>query len=430
MSHGLEHPRRFDDLSGPDDDPPADDILLRIHPGPDGPERLLQIEGRYAVLGRGAGTDLRINDPAVSDRHLYLHLDPRGLFAIDLATRTGTRFNGRSNPTARLRAGVVIEVAGRRIEVLRLRCNHQILPNHAPDLDDPALDLLARTPLDADAPSSRPATVVLEPVRSRETAWSVESELVVIGHSTHCGISIRSPHVARTHCILARDPAGAVLVNLVGRDVWIEDKPVLKSTRLNDGDFLAVGAAGFHARIKPAPPPLDRPPASLPVIPSQSALEGWTLPAPPALESLSTEHREALWGWILSAIHACQLRILERQDEYLNSIAHLLDESRRAPEPADNDRLARIEQELALLRDELRAHPAAAQSPALTSSLNSLSRNAFAVVPSTPRPTENPPAGETNHTSAAWLLERVQELDRESQSAWRTLLDRLAGRVT
>ena len=45
----------------------------------------------FGVIGRAPGRALVIDDPAASSRHAYLHLDHRGLFAVDLATRTGTR---------------------------------------------------------------------------------------------------------------------------------------------------------------------------------------------------------------------------------------------------------------------------------------------------------------------------------------------------
>ena len=62
-----------------------------------------------------------IDDPAVSSRHAYLHLDRRGLFAVDLATRTGTRVGPDRAPAGWLRPGDRLEIAGREIEVLALR---------------------------------------------------------------------------------------------------------------------------------------------------------------------------------------------------------------------------------------------------------------------------------------------------------------------
>jgi len=43
------------------------------------------------IVGRAPDADIIIDDRAASARHAYLHLDPRGVYAVDLVTRTGTR---------------------------------------------------------------------------------------------------------------------------------------------------------------------------------------------------------------------------------------------------------------------------------------------------------------------------------------------------
>src|SRR4051794_26668585 len=67
---------------------------FRLRVGDAGSGRVVEIARPFALIGRVAGADVQIEDRAVSARHVYLHLDRRGLFAVDLATRTGTRFGG------------------------------------------------------------------------------------------------------------------------------------------------------------------------------------------------------------------------------------------------------------------------------------------------------------------------------------------------
>ena len=66
------------------------EFTLRVRDG--GSDRIVTVRRPFALLGRIAGSDVGIDDRAVSARHTYLHLDRRGLFGVDLATRTGTRF--------------------------------------------------------------------------------------------------------------------------------------------------------------------------------------------------------------------------------------------------------------------------------------------------------------------------------------------------
>ena len=133
--------------------PPADDprrpaalwadgsFRLRITDPPGGPARELLVDRPFALIGRRPGADLRIDDRAVGARHLYLHLDGRGLFAVDLATRTGTRFDGRERPSGWLHPGQALEIAGRRIELLECHVRAADADDDA-DADD-ADDLLA-----------------------------------------------------------------------------------------------------------------------------------------------------------------------------------------------------------------------------------------------------------------------------------------------
>src|SRR5262249_41152536 len=97
------------------------DMLLRVRGLERGARHIGKGKRTYAMIGRGAGADICIPDPAVSAQHLYWHLDGRGLFAVDLMTRSGTRLNGADWTSGWLRPGDELEVAGRRLEVLRLR---------------------------------------------------------------------------------------------------------------------------------------------------------------------------------------------------------------------------------------------------------------------------------------------------------------------
>src|SRR3954466_1841820 len=97
------------------------DMMFRVSGGGAEAGRPVKVSRPFALVGRAADADLTIDDRAVSARHAYLHLDPRGVYAVDLVTRTGTRLNGSGRMVGWLRPGDWVEIAGRRVELLRIR---------------------------------------------------------------------------------------------------------------------------------------------------------------------------------------------------------------------------------------------------------------------------------------------------------------------
>ncbi|MHC5544353.1 FHA domain-containing protein, partial [Singulisphaera rosea] len=51
--------------------------------GPE-PDRVVSIRRPFGLIGLANDSDIRINDPNVNARHTYLHLDRRGVFAVEV----------------------------------------------------------------------------------------------------------------------------------------------------------------------------------------------------------------------------------------------------------------------------------------------------------------------------------------------------------
>jgi hypothetical protein len=90
--------------------------VLRIT-GPDGTERRLPVEGRPLAIGRGADNDLVVADPLLSRHHARIVPRNGRLVLSDLASRNGTRVNGRAVLEAVLGAGDRIELGGTTVDV-------------------------------------------------------------------------------------------------------------------------------------------------------------------------------------------------------------------------------------------------------------------------------------------------------------------------
>jgi hypothetical protein len=95
----------------------APSALLRVV-GPDGVERRLAVGDRPFGIGRGADNDLVVADPLLSRHHARIVPRNGRLVLGDLASRNGTRVNGRVVLEAVLGAGDRVELGGTIVEVL------------------------------------------------------------------------------------------------------------------------------------------------------------------------------------------------------------------------------------------------------------------------------------------------------------------------
>jgi pSer/pThr/pTyr-binding forkhead associated (FHA) protein len=384
--------------------------------------RLVALARPFGIIGRFPDSDLRLDDRAVSARHAYLHVDARGLFVVDLATRNGIQFEDRAAPCGWLRPGEAFEIAGWPIRVASMHeAGHPITP-----------PTFTGNPL-ADSGDIPLCELALEPVGQRGVSWSIGSELIFVGRGDSCGIRLNQANVARTHCALFRTPNAVFIISLPGQSTLVNGQTARDAIALDDGDIITIGQARFVAKIN-APQALSQS-RELERIPPTAPTKTAYLPAtlkdfgelpglnggPSPLELIPPESREAVLGWMLGTLHAGQTEILRRQDELQQSVALILqhlqaDTSKRLDSQAD--RIEALAGELARL----------AARPTLPSTSPSLSIPQFA--PEEPRRPARalPPAPEIDPArsleTAAWLLERIDRVGNENKFSFRSLLSR------
>lgn len=215
-------------------------FVLRAHGVGSNWFREVTIRRPHALIGRLAGADLRIDDPEVEDRHVYLHLDRRGLFAVDLASRGGARIGPRGQAAGWLVPGDALEVAGRRIELVSLELD-------APETQEPP----GGDPLGDSGDRAR-VRLALFPEQGAGAPLVLNSELVFVGRSAACGVRIEGEAAAMVHGVLVRGKHSAYVVNLLGRESWLNGRPLREASPLRDGDILALGATRFECRVQPS----------------------------------------------------------------------------------------------------------------------------------------------------------------------------------
>ncbi|GAC1465094.1 MAG: hypothetical protein NVSMB9_04360 [Isosphaeraceae bacterium] len=417
-------PSEMRDQSEATEDPlwATGDLMFRVSGAGTAPDRLVKVHRPFAVVGRAAETDLPLMERAASARHVYLHLDPRGLYAVDLVTRTGTRINGTSEMVGWLRPGDWIEVAGRRIELLRMRVNGFVI-------DPPQCN----ANLLVDGGEDSLAGLTLEPRRSNDSPWVLGSELVFLGWSASCGIQIKDTSVSRTHCALVRTATGVYLVDLCGRQTWVEDRPVRGASIVHDGDLITIGSTQFTARVTPPSRSVAavHPPDIMPhpeagtglarLVPYQHDHDRELVPVgfPINPELVPAETQTALLAWIMGTIQGSQGEILRRQGEFHLAITEVLRQMQQDSATLLNTHLQRIEsidKELAALRAEIERRNAVppVRLPTQATPLR------------IDRPTPSPDGNVQETASTTWLLTRVNQLETENRSAWKDLLGRLS----
>ena len=379
------------------------DMTFRAGGRGPGAGRLVTVPRPFAVAGRAADADLAAGDPSANLRHVYLHLDRRGVYAVDLLTRSGTRFRGEARSSAWLRPGDRFEVGGCPFELVRMRVD-------GAEVDPPPCvdDVLA------DAGPVPLASVTLEPRRGGAPPWVLGSELVFLGRSPSCGIAVDDPAVARVQCALVRTPGGAFLVDLAGGRTRVGDREVRGASAVRDGDSLALGATLFAARVVPPARPASTSTSLVPQLLPRQGPPG--LPALPEFDPslIPAEARQALVAWVAGVVQGGQGEMLRRQGEFQVAVGQALRQIREDSADllsAHLERLEGIDRELAVLRAEIGRRDVVPPPQATPLKIARPAPDARAADP---------------QTSTTWLINRVNQLEDENRSAWKDLFGRIA----
>jgi pSer/pThr/pTyr-binding forkhead associated (FHA) protein len=361
------------------------------------------------LIGRAPGADVVLDDHAVNARHVYLHLDRRGIFAVDLATRTGSRIGSLEQSAAWLRPGETIEVAGYHIELAALHVDDADL---AGDSGVDPLDDVSEGPDVSLCSNDGTLPLVLR------------SQLVFAGRAEECGLCIDDSRLAPVQCVFVRASHAVFVVDLMGQAVRLNGYPVRRATLLNDGDLLTICDSPFECRVKgdlligmdraqqlPLPirnRALRKHHTSTETEPSELQAPG-PLPrlARLAIDRLANEDQETVLAWMLGALQATHEELLRRQDVFQVDIMRALrglQKQQTTVHGMQLERLDHLNYEVAQLRDEVRRCYGESAPAHRTESPRAL--------PSVPTvPTKGSLIDETN----AWLARRIGQIQQENQ---------------
>jgi hypothetical protein len=379
---------------------------------PKGQRTIAIVNRPFALIGRAATADIPVLSRDASLRHVYLHRNAHGVFAVDLVSRTGTRFDDAlpGCRSAWLRPGRGLELAGHRVELLETDSDRKS-PAGLPEIDPLAED-------------NHLPPLVLRPEDHPDQAASMLSELSFLGRSRACALRVEGEAVARVHAVLVRSARGSFLINLAGSGLTIQGEPAPLVAALRHGDHLGLGQRQFLVQLHPehhaglAAPPAPRGDASGTVSPLG-------LVVAPALPK-NPEHDDLTRA--LQAVRDGQDVLIRTNDQFQHALVaavRQLYQEQSALFERHLDRLDRLQHEVAELRAELRERldpsPLLPPAPDRSTALPPPCPPPVAI----PRPSLAPPS----ERATSWLIDRLGELEEqvehESRSGWRDLLSRL-----
>lgn len=219
--------------------------LTVVPPGESRAEFAYTFDQEKIVIGRGAGVDVRLPSPAVSEKHCVIRLEGQDYVLFDPGSTNGTQHNGQVLVEGRrklLRSGDTIGVAGFTIA---FRAGLAMEGVHNAERTAALAKRMVREALGAVGPAAEPPRLTfLNGSRAGQRVPIPEApQGLTIGRDLECEIRIDDSDASRRHAQIRRTWEGVTVVDLGAKnDTLLNDAPLQGERRLRDRDELLVGA--------------------------------------------------------------------------------------------------------------------------------------------------------------------------------------------
>ncbi|HOX45190.1 MAG TPA: FHA domain-containing protein [Myxococcota bacterium] len=241
-----------------------------------------------ALLGREDGLELALPDPSVSLRHARVApAGPAGWTVEDLASRNGTRLNGRRlepGQAVPLRPGDELELGSFRV---RLWAGD---PLALPDARATARALAGRLL----APPAAPGRLVVVdgPGRGDQAPLPDGAELS-LGRAAGCGLRLPDPRVSRRHAAVLRRGARVRVRDLGSANgLRVAGHRVRGEAELGPGECFVLGGSRLRLELDAEPEPC----LESALRPAPRAVAGRASALPWLLAAAACSAGLALWG--------------------------------------------------------------------------------------------------------------------------------------
>jgi pSer/pThr/pTyr-binding forkhead associated (FHA) protein len=228
----------------------------------------------FVLIGRHVQSDVLLADEQVSRKHAFLQVIEGRIFCADLKSRTGVRLRGEKVPWGWLDPGDAIEIGPYEVRSMQ----------GVPDAPGDQRRTAASSGPTVGWPMRHgpPSSLALEVVNGAAgpSLKRMERALTLIGRSGECTLRLSDASVSSFHCALVDTPAGAWMVDLLGRDGILVNGELVRCVRLEDGDDLRIGRFRIRVHVD-APRALSPPPSADALVrPNVEIVSSWNAPNP------------------------------------------------------------------------------------------------------------------------------------------------------
>ncbi len=335
----------------------ADCTLFRAACGAGGPLRLewsdaqtgepvrQDFERPVIVVGRSRKADLIIDHPLVGKRHAYLQVVDGRLYAVDLGSREGLRWNGVPRHAGWADRSRPVQVGPATVRVVDDDRPVELPPGPGP------------TSRRYESPRQLPTTVLdFRGQGGEPRQFTLNRVLSLVGSSERCHVRLAAPASSKVVCGLVRTPAGVWAVDLLSSQGIAVNGVPCREARLEDGDLLRLGTltvrVTYGGPARPSRPDAPAPPAGstptagsellgittlLPalfdrpeVLFSEAALRPLLEQSEPSPELVSSPFGQALILLIrlLGTMHHDHLKLVRDELEQIRRINHDITDTR------------------------------------------------------------------------------------------------------
>ena len=189
-----------------------------------------QINVGETTIGRGEGTDLRVNDASVSRNHALIVADEKAMKVLDLGSAGGTRVNGTAIGGRKLSSTSVITVGGTEMMLVGVEQAEGEAPTAG----------AADATMVAGPGGGRTGVIVVRKGPDAGKTFSLTEGDNVIGRE-NATVLLNDPTVSRRHAVLRRTGGDHVIYDFGSSSGTIVDGDRLEGMPLKGGDVINVG---------------------------------------------------------------------------------------------------------------------------------------------------------------------------------------------
>ncbi|WP_437186862.1 FHA domain-containing protein [Planctomicrobium sp. SH668] len=208
-------------------------FMIRVHK-PDGSSEDQEVQAPFAIIGRGPGCDIVLEESTVSSRHVYLQAIGSRVACIDLLSTAGIRTN---DPQFRgwLSPQTTLQIGSNELQLLGKKWEEA--------------DASLKTPMEfRPRDESRPEygllpVVELELLNTQHQGmkWPINRVITLVGSDDRCRITVSDDRVSRVQCALLLLPSGLWVVNMLGKGGIQLNGEVVACGHLSAGAELTIG---------------------------------------------------------------------------------------------------------------------------------------------------------------------------------------------